>query len=454
MLIIAPQQHCILFDYYNLHYFSDSSTYYKTLYQERFGASLPDVRGTSSELTPQRSSYGATTKWNNMYTPSQSSTSDGIICLANSTQDTGGDTPSYTNPLRYQRTMFETPDSLIDFGSETPVMQNQFDRIKHGSFIPKGSAKSSDLSRTVQCQPASPHDFLAGVGNVSLRQDSRQYLSTPCHEHRPDFAAESLSQSCSQESVSMHERSVNMASTSCWQPFTRTELPATPGGSNDLCTRTPERNIPLKHDNSDFGQRSMRTCSTLETVQDQRFIHKGFDESEKTSGESSQLMRPVSQSKIGQPDQESGTFSLQPNMGPPDHETGTFALSFLSQFTDTQCCSPPLDLSSDSNPDDFSDNIGGTTGNPAPSSKHNDISTIRRSCGDNKMTCSDTLNKLDSHGRTEGGCSSKTKPERSTERICLPDIGQSKGSCLKEQQTRDHFKKSTKLSEHDELTNR
>ena len=429
-------RYSILFDYYNLHYFSDSSTYYKTLYQERFGASLPDIRGASSELTPQRNSYGAPAKWNDMYTPSQGSTSDGIICLANSTQDTGDHTPSHTNPSRYQRTMFETPDSIIDFGSETPVKQNQFDRIKHGSFIPNGSVKSFESHRTVQCQPGSQHDSLAG--NSYLHRDEGQYLSTPCSGHRSDIA-ETLSQSCSQESVSLPERSVTMASTSCWQPFTRTELPATPGGSNDLCTRTSERNNPLKRDNSDFGQRNMHTCSTLETVQDQRFIHKGSDESEKTSGESSQLMRPVS----------------PPKMGPPDQEIATFSLSFLSQFTDTQCCSPPLDLGSDSNPDDFSDGIGGTAANPAPSSKHNDISTIRMSCGDNNVTCGDMLNRLDNHGRTEGDCLHKAKPERRIiERICLPDIGQSKGPCLKEPHLRDHLTNSTKSTEHVELTNR
>ena len=441
MLAFAPQQNrevqyiICLQVYYNLHYFSDSSTYYKALYQERFGASLPDVRGTSSELTPLRSSYGATTKWNDMCTPSQSSTSDGIICLANSTQDTGVDTASHTNPSRYQRTMFETPDSLIDFGSETPVKLNQFDRFKHGSFFPNGSAKSSDSSRTVQGQPRSQHDSVAE--NSYLHRDAGQYLSTPCRRHNSDIA-ETLSQSFSQESVSLPERSVNMASTSCWQPFTRTELPAPPRVSNDLCTRTSEQNNPLKRDNSDFGQINMHTCSTVETAQSHGFVRECLDEREKPSADVCKLPRPVS----------------PPRMGPPDHETGTFSLSFLSQFTDTQCCSPPLDLSSDSNPDDFSDDIGGTAGNPAPSSKYNDISTIRRSCGDNKVTCSDTLNRLN-HGRTEGDCLNKAKPERRiAERICLPGIGQPKGLCLKEPQSRDHLTNSTKSIGNDEVTDR
>ena len=428
MLIIAPQQHCILFDYryYNFNSFSDSSTYYKSLYQERFGASLPDVRGTSSEATTQINSYSATTKWNEPYTPSQSSTSDGIICLTNSTvQDTGGNTPSHSNPLRYQRTMFQTPDALIDFDSETPVKLNQFDRVEHGSSFVNGSAESFESRRrTVQCQRGSPHDSVAE--HLYSHLDAGHYLSTPCRGHRPDVE-ETLSQSFSQESESMSERSVNMTSTSCWHPFTRTEPTSTPSESSRLCTGTPEQNNPLKHDNTDFGQRNMRTCSTLETAQSHGFVREGFDKREKISGDSNQVLRPAS----------------QPRKGPPDQETATFSLSFLSQFTDTQCCSPPLDLSSDSNPDDFAvGQMGGTAENLAPSSKHNAISTIGRSYSDNKATCSDTLNRLDNYGRTEGDCLNKTTPERRiTERICLPDIGQSKGSCLKEQQ-------------HDELTNR
>ena len=438
---------------------SDKSTYYKTLYQQGFGASLPDTGLLMSHKNNQ-----SMTKWNQSYQTcyaSQCSSVDGIICLPNTTeQNTHGkmscNSVENASPLHYQRMMLETPEKLIDFDRSTPVMMYpKTDRINERSS--HSVIESASVGRSTQGRQRVLCDSNIFLPDNEHLHGKRHY--TIHHEDNTD----TLPWSYNDESASLSGGSQIKQS----KPFSHQYVPETPRSvaysSNDLDTRLPGQDIPLHRDfvDSDSEQQNRnRNCGiAVGTIKTHTYFSDDIEKQQQHSECDTQPLFLTPQPRMNTHETEAG------------HPEATFSLAYLSQFTNTQCFSPPLDLSPELDLDHSQECR--TTENTTMSTRHSDISTMSGSVITNPVSChallddsyqstsvtakpvschwlndnaimmSHRLDRPNYCGDSESGVLTNANVEDGTrEQVGLPRFGGAKeGSRQREQQSRQYFKK-------------
>ena len=360
---------------------SDKSTYYKTLYQQGFGANLPDT-----DLLMSQTNNHSMTKWNQSYQTcyaSQCSSVDGIICLPNTTEqnthrDMSCNSVEKASPVHYQRMMLETPEKLTDFDSNTTVVTypktDQINQRSSHSVIESASVGRSTQGRQrVLCDP---NIFLPDTEHLHKRHGKRYYT-----RHLKDNT-DTLPWSYNDESASLSGGSQIKRSKSFSHQYVPETLRSVSYNSNDLDTRLPGQDIPLHCDyvdtDSEQQNRNTNCCSSVGTIKMHTYLSEDIEKHQQLSECDTQPLSPTSQSRMNTHETEAR------------HPEATFSLAYLSQFTNTQCFSPPLDLSPELDLDHSQ--VCRTTENTTMSTRHNDISTMSGSIITNPVSCHALLN--------------------------------------------------------------